>query len=384
MRETVIIGGGPAGLAVAACLKEKGRSSVILERSDRVASAWQSHYDRLHLHTPKKYSSLPFLKMPKDYPKYPSRNQVIAYFDAYFEHFNPEVQFDTSVRKVFRISDRWILETNKGELEAGNVIIATGNNRKPNLVTKPGQKSFTGSIIHSSEYKNGRPFEGKRVLVVGFGNSACEIALCLHEHGAIPSMSVRSGVNIVPKEILGIPTFGLGVVSGILPPHWVDKLSAPIIEMLVGKVEDLGLKKLPYGPKEQIVKYQSNPLLDLGTVSLIREGKIKVFGDIQRMSESTIYFEENLHEDFDHIIYATGYKSALQDILEVSPSRLLEAHLPMSERPSFGKNGLYFCGFHVSAGGNIREMGIEAVRISNHIEEKKKLTPSKQAILSQN
>lgn len=368
MIETIAIGGGPAGLAVGACLKKLGCPIIILEQNNRTASSWHRHYDRLHLHTPKKYSSLPFLKMPECYPKYPSKDQVIAYFESYQKEFNINIEFDTEVKNLYHSSGRWIIQTNRGVLHARNVVMATGNNRKPHLVHKSGQEKFTGTIVHSSEYKKGGNYAGQRVLVVGFGNSACEIALDLFESSAIPAMSVRSPVNIVPREVLGIPTFGLGVVSGILPARWVDRLSAPIIHMVVGSVEDLGLKKLPYGPKEQIEKYQTNPLLDLGTVQLIREGKIQVYGDIQKIEAEKVIFDSGQEASFDHIIYATGYRSNLDENLRCPPVRLREAHLPVSKRSSFGKSGLYFCGFHVSAGGNLREIGREALQIARHIQ----------------
>ncbi len=129
-----------------------------------------------------------------------------------------------------------------------------------------GINSFTGEIIHSSQYKNGKAFPCKKLLVVGFGNSACEQAICLHEHGAYPSLSVRSPVNVLPRDVLGFPVLEIGKLTSLFPSRIADKINAPLIRILVGDITKLGLKKSGYGPREQIEKQKRIPLLDIGTI----------------------------------------------------------------------------------------------------------------------
>src|SRR5512140_1303837 len=169
--QTIIIGAGAAGLAVGACLKRAGIPFTILEQSDRVGSAWHRHYDRLHLHTAKAFSALPFVPFPKGTPRYPSRLQVIDYLDAYARQFELTPRFNQRVLSARFVNDRWEVQTQDHSYEAANLVVACGRNHDPYCPNWPGQESFAGTMLHSSQYRNGEPFRGKRVLVVGFGNS---------------------------------------------------------------------------------------------------------------------------------------------------------------------------------------------------------------------
>jgi cation diffusion facilitator CzcD-associated flavoprotein CzcO len=196
---TVIVGGGPAGIATGASLHRRGIDAVILEQGETVAPAWKRHYDRLHLHTYKAGSDLPGRPMPADFPKYPSRDQVWSYLDDYATAEQLDIRLDARVTGVATSNGGWVISAADGsEFQASNVVVATGLNRVPRIPTYPNQESYTGEILHTADYKNGAPYAGKPVLVVGFGNSAAEIALDLMEHGAISHISVRSPSVVVP------------------------------------------------------------------------------------------------------------------------------------------------------------------------------------------
>lgn len=172
----IIIGAGPGGLAVAACLQREGiADAVILEEADQVASSWRRHYERLHLHTPRSRSALPHLPMPRDFPRYPGRAQVIDYFEAYARHFSLTPRFGERVKSARRLGEAWEVTTPKGRYQAPVLVVAAGYNREPVIPTWPGMTDFGGPIKHSSAYANGRPYQGQDVLVVGFGNSGGEI-----------------------------------------------------------------------------------------------------------------------------------------------------------------------------------------------------------------
>jgi len=369
--ETIIIGAGSAGLACYAALKHKGREARILERSPNVASRWRGHYDRLHLHTDKNASSLPFKTMPGDYPKYPSRDQVVAYMEDYAREHNAHVEFNTEVERARRVEGKWKIDTVDGRIYmADNLIVSTGKTNKPRIVSKPGLQTFRGKVIHSCEYKNGSEFSSKNVLVIGFGNSACEIAMCLHEHGARPVLSVRSPVNVVPRDILGIPALSIGKLTSRLAPKVSDRLNKPIINFLYGDIEKYGLRKLPYGPVEQIRVHGRIPLLDIGTIDLIRSGDITVRPDIRMIEGSSIEFVDGTSASFDAIVMATGYKHGLEKFIELDEARLGDLRKPVNERPSIGKDSLYLCGLFVSPRGMLNEAGQEALFIAEKIAAK--------------
>ena len=364
---TLIIGASAAGLASAACLQKEGIEFIILEKYPQSATGWRNHYDRLHLHTSKKWSGLPFKNFDDSIPRYPSRLDVVDYLDNYARDLNIHPVFNTEVFSVKKSEDNWITETNNGTYKSSNVIVATGLNHKIKPPEFKGMSSFKGKVIHSSQYKNGAAFAGKNVLIVGFGNSGCEQAICLHEYGAIPSMSVRSAVNVLPRDIFGFPVLELGKLTSIFPPRLADKINAPLIRMLVGDIRKLGLRKSTYGPREQIEKQKRIPLLDIGTIKLIRQGHIKLYGDIVKIEGSRIYFEGNKEQDFDAIILATGYQHNLESFLNLNNDRMDDLNNAISKQSYFGKDGLYFCGFYVSPMGMLREIGIEARKIAKDI-----------------
>ncbi len=365
---TLIVGASIAGLASAACLGTADIDHIIIEKHTAVVTPWRNHYDRLHLHTNKNLSHLPYKKFPSNIPIYPSRLQVVEYMDNYQREFDINPIFNTEAKTIYKEGDYWITETDNGKFKSKNLIMATGAYGLPKSIEFKGMESFPGKILHSSRFKNGQEFKDQQVLVVGFGNSACEIAINLYEQGASPSLSVRSAVNVLPRDILGIPVLQLGLLMSALPPRMADKLNAPLIRLLTGDITKLGLRKLPYGPLEQMQKDQSVPLLDIGTLKLIREKHCAVYDDIDRIENKTVFFKSGRKNEFDAIIAAIGYhKGFNQDLLQVNKSRFEDLNVNVNKQKYFGKDGLYFCGFYVSPTGQIREISMDAQKIAKSI-----------------
>lgn len=366
---TIVIGASVSGLASAGCLTKAGIDHIVLEKQAQVAYPWRNHYDRLHLHTNKKLSNLPYKKFGKDIPLYPERLQVVEYMEDYQKTFNIQPIFNTKVTEVSKEGEQWLVKTDKESYKAQNVVVATGPFGTPRTVDFKGMETFPGRITHSFGYKSGRDFSGQKVLVVGFGNSACEIAIDLHEQGAFPSMSVRSAVNVLPRDILGIPILQLGIFTSWIPPKLADKMNAPLFKYLLGDIEKLGLKKLPYGPLEQINTHQKVPLLDIGTLKLIREGHIHVYDNIDHIDGKTVHFVDGKQEDFDAIVAAIGYNSGLtSEFIKVDQSRFDDLAQSVDQQQYFGQDGLYFCGFWISPTGQIREIALDAQKIVRHIK----------------
>ncbi|HEV7509538.1 MAG TPA: NAD(P)/FAD-dependent oxidoreductase [Thermoanaerobaculia bacterium] len=366
---TIVVGAGPAGLAVGACLKQAGISCLILEQADKVGVAWHRHYERLHLHTDKKHSALPLAPFPKEYPRYPSRLQMISYLEAYSRQFHLEPRLGQQVVSARQSQGIWEVQTQDTRYQASNLVIATGYNREPWLPAWPGQDSFQGSILHSSMYRDGEPFRGQEVLIVGFGNSGGEIAIDLWEHGARPSLAVRSPVNVIPRDLFGIPILAIGILQSKMPARWADALNAPLLRAVMGDLTRYGLRKLPQGPVTQIQRNARIPLIDVGTIKLIKRGQVKVYPGIERFTEDAILFTDGRQRKFDAVILATGYRPRVNAFLGEAVATYDDDGTPLFSGPETPVPGLYFCGFHVSPTGMLREIALEARRISEVIAQ---------------
>jgi indole-3-pyruvate monooxygenase len=365
MDETIIVGASAAGLATAASLRKLGRPFRLLEKAPNVGAAWRNHYDRLHLHTSKGLSGLPGLPMPADYPKYPSREQMVVYLETYTKRFELTPEFFVTVKRIARAHDSWTVETTSGNLTAKNVVIATGNTRVPFEPTWPGQEQFKGPLLHSSKYRSGAGYRGQRVLVIGFGNSGGEIAIDLHEQGAKPDLAVRSAVNVIPRDMLGMPILAVGIVMDLFPPPVADALSAPLMRLAVGDITKLGFRKLPYGPSVQINRHGKIPLLDVGTMALIRKGAIGVKPGVKSFKPGGVIFEDDSAVDYDAVVVATGFRPKVSEILDAPEALDAEGAPKTSGREAMP--GLYFCGFYVSPTGMLRAIAQESTAIAKSI-----------------
>lgn len=363
----IVIGAGPAGLAAAACLKKEGVDVVVLERSDAVGSAWRNHYGRLHLHTARGRSGLPHYPMSERYGKYPSRTDMIEYLEHYATHFDLQPRFGLTVTSARPTPDGWVVTHNQGDETADAVVFATGLNNRPNSPEFPGSESFSGKVMHSSAYKSPEDLAPGRVLVVGFGNSGGEIALDLAEDGAEVSLSVRGPVNILPKEILGLPITSMGLLRKLFHYRTADAITAPILRAKLGRPEDYGLMSAGKGPVSQVIEDGRIPLIDIGTLAAIRAGKITVRPGIEQIEGETVHFANGTSAGFDAILLATGYRVDLRPILPDTPEALDATGRPKVSGGDTGVPGLYFCSYKPSAEGQLRQGGIEAQAIAGLI-----------------
>jgi cation diffusion facilitator CzcD-associated flavoprotein CzcO len=365
--DTVVIGASAAGLATAAMLRARGIAPIVLEQHAHVGHAWRHHYDRLHLHTSKGLSHLPGLGFGRDVPRYATRDQVVRYLERYAAHHGIAPRFGTRVLRIRRAGDAWRTETTQGTFASANVVVATGFNQEPHVPSWPGQDAFNGKVLHSSAYRSGVAFRGERVLVVGFGNSGGEIAIDLHEQGAFPTLAVRSAVNVVPRDLFGIPILAIGIVMSKLPPRLADAVGGGLVRLVVGDLESIGLRRLPHGVQQQIREHGRIPLLDVGTIALARQGAIAIRPGIARFTPSGVAFTDGRAEDFDAVVLATGYRPRLDGILEDASAVLDARGLPRRSGGPTELRGLYFCGFYLSPQGMLREIGAEAKRIARAI-----------------
>ena len=367
--DAIIVGAGPAGLACAATMRGAGLNVAVFEKGGNVGSVWRRHYDRLHLHTDRKNSSLPGMAMPKSYPLYPSRAQVVAYLEAYAARFDIKPAFGNEVVRLRRDGARWCAETANGAVSAPVTVVATGMASAPYRPSWPGSEAYRGATVHSSEYRNPAPYLGKRVLVVGFGNSGGEIALDLAEAGADVALAVRGPVQLLPRDLLGLPIVTWAILYKHLPARLVDLINAPILRLALGSFEKLGLRRAAKGPLQMIKEDGRIPLIDVGTLGKIRDGSIKVRGGISRLTNDGVVFDDGRSEDFDAIVLATGFRPDLRRLIP-DVDGVFDAHgMPRVTGQATDAPGLYFCGQIVAPTGQFREIGLEAERLAKGVRQ---------------
>ncbi|GKV18065.1 hypothetical protein SLEP1_g28490 [Rubroshorea leprosula] len=346
----IIVGAGPSGLAAAACLTQQGVPSLVLERSDCVASLWQHRtYDRLKLHLPKKFCQLPLLGFPEDFPEYPTKQQFISYMESYAAHFSIRPRFNQAVQTAEFDSGSgfWRVKTQDSEYISWWLIVATGENAEPVKSDVPGIAKFHGPVVHTSAYKSGSEFKNQKVLVVGCGNSGMEVSLDLCRHNAIPHMVVRNTVHVLPREMFGFSTFGIAMaLLGWFSLRLVDKFLLLMANLTLGNTDHLGLRRPKTGPIELKNVTGKTPVLDVGALSQIKSGKIKVMKGVKEITRNGAKFMDGQEKRFDSIILATGYKSNVPTWLK-GCDFFTEDGMPKTPFPNGWKveNGLYTVGF---------------------------------------
>jgi cation diffusion facilitator CzcD-associated flavoprotein CzcO len=361
--DAIVIGAGPAGLSCAATMRAAGLDVTVLEKADSVGVVWRRHYDRLHLHTDRNHSGLPLMPMPRDYPTYPSRAQVVDYLESYAAKFGIDPVFNAEVTAIRRDGERWLAETSRGAFSAPVMVVATGIAHAPYRPSWPDIDTFRGPIVHSSDYRNPDAFKGKRVLVVGFGNPGGEIALDLAEAKIDVAVSVRSPVQIIPRDLLGLPILTWVILYRHLPARLVDFINAPVLRFVLGNFEKLGLRRAAKGPRQMVEEDGHVPLIDIGTLAKIRDGSIKVRSGIERLTADGVVFTDGTQEQFDAIILATGFRPDLRRLLPGSDAFDAQGMPRITGKPSVP--GLYFCGQITVPTGQLREIAIEAERIAS-------------------
>ncbi|KAL9259824.1 putative indole-3-pyruvate monooxygenase YUCCA3, partial [Drosera capensis] len=329
-------------------------------------------YDRLKLHLPKKFCQLPYFPFAADFPEYSSKDQFISYLESYAEHFYINPQFNESVQsaKFDETSDLWkvnsVSANGTTEYICLWIIVATGKNAEPVVPTFTGIRDFGGDVIHASNYRSGEKYRGKRVLVVGCGNSGMEISLDLCHHHAMPVMVVRSSVHVLPKSVLGKFTFDLAMSLGKwLPLCLVDWSLVLVAKVMLGKTEKYGLRRPSGGPLQLKNSKGKTPVLDLGTFKRIRSGEVKVVADIKHFSRGKVELVSGETLDIDSVVLATGYRSNVPSWLKGSEF-FWNNGFPEAPPPDRwkGKDGLYAVGFSRRGLSGVAK---DAVEVANDI-----------------
>ena len=306
-----ILGAGSSGLAAAKNLLAWGLPCECLEREDDVGGNWyygkpaSSVYASTHLISSKRLTEYTDFPMPRGLPPYPHHRQVWDYLRAYAQHFGlyEHVRFNTSVKCIEPCGDHWQVTLADGATRAyRGVIIANGHNWDPNWPSVPG--TFAGLVLHSSQYKTPEVLQGKRVLVVGGGNSGCDIAVEAAQHAAATFHSLRRGYHYVPKFLLGKPADQCNerLLRWGLPLRVRRAITQLALRVAVGRPESYGL------PRPDHALFETHPTINSQLLYYIGHGRIGIKPDIAELCGETVRFTDGAVEPIDVIVYATGYK----------------------------------------------------------------------------
>ncbi|MET8967945.1 flavin-containing monooxygenase [Streptomyces hydrogenans] len=367
-----VIGAGPGGLAVAATLRARGVRAVVLEKSGAVGTSWRGHYDRLRLHTTRRLSALPGLRIPRAYGRWVARADVVRYLEAYTEKHELDVVTGVEVHRIDRAQDGtggWVLHATGGRRLTGRaVVVATGFNHTPRLPDWPGLDTYEGDLVHAREYRNPEPYAGKDVLVVGVGNTGAEIAADLAEGGAARvRIAVRTVPHIVRRTTAGWPAQRTGVLIRRLPPALVDLLGTGMNRLAVPDLSAYGLPRPDTGLATR-ARAGAIPVQDVGLIDAVRTGAVEVVAAVESLEGREVVLADGTRIAPDAVIAATGYRRALEPL--VGHLDVLDAHgRPRISGPRCTRQapGLYFTGFVNPISGMLRELSRDAHRISRRI-----------------
>jgi len=357
----IVVGAGPAGLAVSRELKVRGVEHVVLER-DEVGAGWAGYYDSLVLHTGKHLSHLPGMTMPKDMPLFPPRDRFVRYLESYAARFELPIWPGTNVVAARRGASEWLVDTGQSTLSARSLVVATGIASNPRRTELEGEDHFAGTILHSSEYRHPAPFVGRKVLVIGVGNSAGEIAAELGEAGVETAVSVRSGAHIMPLKILGVPSQYWSVLLSRLPDPLPGAIAGATNRALCL------MRGRPPIPVPDWPVLAKPPLIGNSLPEAIRSGAVTLRGEVERVSQHAVHFRDGSEERFDVVLLATGYRPAV-GLLE-GLVRLDAGGFPLRDGVhSLDQPDLYFVGHVYGTTGALYTIRRDAPRAARAVAE---------------
>ncbi|MDI9335573.1 MAG: NAD(P)-binding domain-containing protein [Gammaproteobacteria bacterium] len=316
-QQIALIGAGPAGLAMAQNCAKLQIPFQGFESHNEVGGLWNINnpqstmYSSAHLISSAKMTEFTEFPMPQGTPDYPSHSLMCAYFQAYADAFDlrKHYRFNTKVLSVKPLTKNpdslWQVDT-QSTTDASirsavyqGVVIASGTLSYPNLPKLKGQ--FDGEMWHTAQYKSPEQLAGKRVLIVGAGNSGCDIAVDAAHHAQSVDISVRRGYYFVPKYIFGKPADTIGGKIK-LPRRLKQRIDAMILRWFTGDPSRFGF------PKPNYKIYESHPIVNSLILYHIGHGNVGVKPDISRLDQHTVWFQDGSHQSYDLILLATGYQ----------------------------------------------------------------------------
>ncbi|MGW2020327.1 flavin-containing monooxygenase [Streptomyces sp. NPDC001927] len=303
-----VIGAGPAGLSMARALRRVGIGYDQFERHSDVGGIWDLDnpgtpmYESAHFISSRKLSGFFDFPMPDTYPDYPSNRQILSYTRSFAETFGlrEAIRFNTSVERVTRDGERWTLSLSDGSTATYDAVVcATGVTWQPRSPQHPGV--FDGEVRHAGTYRDPAEFRGKRVLIVGLGNSGADIACDAAQNADAAFVSVRRGYHIIPKHLFGMPIDEFAERGLSLPIRVERFFFSRLLRLIQGDLTRLGLSR----PDHKL--FETHPLLNSQLVHHLQHGDVAIRGDVTSFSGPRVNFADGTSEEIDLVLYATGY-----------------------------------------------------------------------------
>ena len=309
----MVVGAGPAGLAAAGALRRAGIDPLVVEKADAVAAAWRQRHDHLRLNTHRMFSHQPGARIPRRCGPFPARDDYVAYLQDYAAGMR--LRLGTRIGRADKIEGGWRLEAGDGRITAAHAVIATGPDAVPVLPTWPGLPTFPGTVIHAGQFRNVTEVAGRDVLVVGPGNSGVDLLGHLARSGAGTLwLSARSGMNVTPLRLAGVPLHPVSLAARHLPVAWQDTTARAIQRVAFGDLTRLGYPRSRLGAFTRQAADGVTIAVDDGFVRALKTGRITMKPAIARFDGPHARFTDGTTCTPDVLICATGYRPSLEPI----------------------------------------------------------------------
>jgi hypothetical protein len=368
--QVVVVGAGPSGIAAALSLRDRGVRPLLIDRADQVGSSWRRRYDRLKLNTGRRTSHMPNRPYPSGTAVFPTRDQVVDHLDRHAHEDGIELRLCTEVTRIDRDSGGWRLATSSGDINAPQVVVATGYEHTPRVPEWPGKDGFGGVVLHSSAYRNPTPFLGKRVLVVGAGSSALEIVYDVATGGAAKTwLAVRTPPNIQLRALPG--GFPSDYIATRLydSPTWLGDAMGKVARRIeIGDLTEFGLPIPDEGVFARGKRLGRAPaIVDKEVIHAIRARRFEVVATIEAFEGNSVLLLDGQRLRLDVVICATGYQRGLESLVG-HLGVLDEQGLPLAVGETPAAPGLRFIGF-LSRPALIAFVAKQSKRVANCIAD---------------
>ena len=366
--DVVVVGAGQGGVASALALKDRGVAALVVDESAQVASRWQARYDRLRLNSSRPTSHLPGRPYPKGTPMFPTRDQVVEHIQGCARDAGLDLLLGTRVQRLSRTNGSWTVESGKGDIDARQVVLATGYENEPLVPEWNGRESFAGELIHSAEYRNADRFRSRRVVVVGPGCSGMEIAHDVATGGAAKVwLAVRTPPTIISRQGPGgLPGEWIGTLLLNFPTRFGNAFARFGSRQDFGDLSAYGLPVPEEGLMTRFRRDGTVPsIVDKDVIEAVKEGKVEVVGAVESLDSAGVILTGGRRLEPDAIICATGYRRALEPLVG-HLGVLDDRGRPADVAPKPAAPGLRFVGY-TSRPGALGFMSRQAKRSAKAI-----------------